>query len=46
MLKYLGADKLVPEMEYAPGVVGMRTAFANGISIIMKPGSYPWPIEI
>jgi uncharacterized protein YgbK (DUF1537 family) len=45
-LKCLGIDQLVPEMEYAPGVVGMRTPYSNGVSIIMKPGSYSWPINI
>jgi D-threonate/D-erythronate kinase len=46
MLKHPGIGALVPFKEFAPGVVGMKTQIGNEISIVMKPGSYAWPIEI
>jgi uncharacterized protein YgbK (DUF1537 family) len=40
ILKRLGIERLIPQMEFAPGVVRMRAA---GFYVTVKPGSYPWP---
>ena len=46
LLKHLRIKSLVPEKEFAPGVVGMKALSENDICMIMKPGSYAWPIKI
>jgi uncharacterized protein YgbK (DUF1537 family) len=35
---------LHPFAEYAVGVVGMHVPEKAGLNILMKPGSYPWPV--
>ncbi len=39
----LGFKTFFPIREYAPGVVGMRIGGPGGLSVTVKPGSYPWP---
>ncbi|MBC9889686.1 MAG: hypothetical protein F7B06_07515 [Opitutae bacterium] len=39
----LGFKTFFPIREYAPGVVGMRVGGLGGLSVTVKPGSYPWP---
>ncbi len=39
----LGFKTFFPVHEYAPGVVGMRIGGLAGLSVTVKPGSYPWP---
>ena len=39
----LGFKTFFPIHHYAPGVVGMRVGGLDGLSITVKPGSYPWP---
>lgn len=39
----LGFKTFFPTREYATGVVGMRVGGPGGLSVTVKPGSYPWP---
>ena len=39
----LGFKTFFPIREYATGVVGMKVGGPGGLSVTVKPGSYPWP---
>lgn len=39
----LGFNTFIPTREYSTGVVGMRVGGPGGLSVTVKPGSYPWP---
>lgn len=46
LLNHMGWKSLMPVEQYSPGVVRMLTGKATQPDLILKPGSYPWPIGI
>ncbi len=40
-----GWNRLYPFAEYAAGVVGLRVPEKEDLKILVKPGSYPWPVS-
>jgi uncharacterized protein YgbK (DUF1537 family) len=46
ILEHAGWHTLIPEQEFAQGVVRMSVPQAQGLHITLKPGSYAWPASI
>lgn len=46
VLKVLSLTKMHPIAELAPGVIKMQADSHPGLSITLKPGSYPWPAAL
>lgn len=41
----MGWNEFVLLGEMVPGVVQLRTRGQNGMQLVLKPGSYPWPVS-
>ena len=44
LVRARGWKRLRVESVYADGVVGLRTLDLGGLSLVVKPGSYRWPV--
>lgn len=43
VLQHLGITKLIPLQQLSPGVICTSIPGNNQLTVILKPGSYPWP---